>query len=197
MVHELAQRADGTLSVHIPKEVRSAWTESLPFTLSQTLGSVTGNREHVSIDATGTFACAAAPELPERCKIEMDLVFEKGTRGCGLMLRTSSDLESTYYVRLEPENHRVVFDSWPRGSGPEHPITSVDAGYMPGLDQWVDLTPGSTAHVTVLIDKTIAVIYVNDRIALSTRMYDLRSGGWGPFVIQGKAEFRKITLKGL
>ena len=68
---------------------------------------------------------------------------------------------------------------------------------MPGLDQPIDLIPGASAHLTVLIDRTIAVFYLNDKIALSTRMYDLPSGGWGPFVSQGKAVFRNISLKGL
>ena len=35
---------------------------------------------------------------------------------------------------LNRECNRVVFDSWPSGAGPDHPITSVDGGYMPGLE---------------------------------------------------------------
>lgn len=108
------------------------------------------------------------------------------------MLRTSDDLNSSYYVRLEPENRRLVFDLWPRGSEPL--IVSVDGGYMPGLDRWADFVPDSPVGLKILVDRTLAVIYVDGRFVMNVRMYDLPAGQWGFFVEQGSAQFSNFKI---
>ncbi len=197
VVHELRQESDGTLSVRVPLTVDKAWSKPLPAQFTPSLGQVTVGDEGVHIAAPGSFGCSEAGQMPIRCKIETQVEFEPGTHGCGIMLRTSDDLENSYYVRLEPQNHRVVFDSWPRGSGPEHPITSNEGGYMPGLDRWIDLEPGAPVEIKIFVDGTIAVVYVAGKVAMSTRMYDLSSGRWGLFVNQGTARFRNTKITGI
>jgi beta-fructofuranosidase len=133
--------------------------------------------------------------MPDRCKIEAQMQFDANTRGCGVMLRTSDDLEASYYIRFEPENHRVVFDSWPR-VGPE-PVINVVEGYMAGMDRWMHLEPGVPVDLKIIVDRTVAVVYAGGRIAMSLRMYDLPTGRWGFFVDEGGAQFRNIRITGL
>jgi beta-fructofuranosidase len=132
--------------------------------------------------------------IPDRCKIEAQLQFEPGTHSCGIMLQTSDDLETSYYLRLDPQNNRLVFDSWTRGSGPEHPITSTDGGYMACLDRWINLDSHIPFDLKVFVDRTIALVYAGGRIAMCTRMYDLPSGRWGFFANQGSARFKNIRV---
>lgn len=194
VVHELFQETDGTLTVNVPPTINAAWNNPFESRLSSHIGDVKFWGNQIEIAAPSSFGCAAAAVMPERCKIETQIQFEEGTHGCGIMLRTSDDLESSFYVRLEPQNGRVVFDSWPRGSGPEHPITSTDGGHMTGLDRWIKLEQGTPIDVKIFVDGTIAVIYVGERVSLCTRMYDLRNGGWGLFVNQGSAKFQNTRV---
>jgi beta-fructofuranosidase len=194
VVHELFQESDGTLSVKVPATVDAAWKKPLESPFSSHLGEVKVGDNQIEIAAPGSFGCAAAGIMPDRCKIETQIQFEPGIHGCGVLMRTSDDLESSYYLRLEPQNGRLVFDSWPRGSGPEHPITSTDGGYMAGLDRWIKLDHSTPIDVKVFVDGTIAVAYVVGKISLCMRMYDLRKGRWGFFVNQGSAKFQNVRV---
>lgn len=195
VVHELKQESDGTLAVAIPPTVDAAFARSLPleFPLQWGQAKVTGNQ--VELAAPGSFACAAAGMMPDRCKIEAQMQFDANTRGCGVMLRTSDDLEASYYIRFEPENHRMVFDSWPRVA-PE-PVINVAEGYMAGMDRWIHLDPGVPVNLKIIVDRTVAVVYAGHKIAMSLRMYDLPTGRWGFFVNEGGAQFRNISITGL
>jgi beta-fructofuranosidase len=47
----------------------------------------------------------------------------------------------------------------------------------------------------MLIDGTCVVAYVNDKTALSCRMYDHRAGKLGLFVNEGQAHFSRVIVK--
>lgn len=192
VVHELQQESDGTLSVTVPAAVDAAWTKPLAAQFPLRLGQVKVDGDQVEITAPGSFACAAAEMMPNRCKIEGQVQFDSATRGCGIMLRTSNDLEASYYVRLEPQNHRLVFDSWPRvASGP---LVNIDGGYMAGLDRWINLDSGVPVNMKIFVDGSTAVVYAGGRSAMSLRMYDLPGGRWGFFVNEGSARFHNIKI---
>jgi len=130
-----------------------------------------------------------------RTKIEAQVQFKPGTRGCGIMLRTSEDLENSYYIRLEPQNHRMVFDAWPRV--PADTLVNVDEGHMANLDRWIDLDPSVPIDLKVLVDRSTAVVYAGGRTAMCLRMYNLPAGRWGLFVDEGSARFRNIKVTAL
>lgn len=193
VVHELKQASDGALSVFTPPTVDAAWSKPLAPRFPLHLGQVKIDENHVEIVAPGTFACAAAEPMLDCCRIDAQMQFDPGTRSCGIMLRTSDDLEASYYLSLEAVNNRLVVESWPRVS----PGQTLIEGPIAGLDRWIKLTPGAPVNLKVFVDRTIAVLYANDRIALSFRMYDLPTGRWGFFVNQGSAQFRNIRISTL
>ena len=139
VVHELSQERDGALSVKVPDTVDHAFGRQLLFKFTPGVGMVQTDSNEVRISAPGSFGCAAAGTMPSRCRIDATIEFEEGTRACGLMLRASDDLDLAYYVRLEPQNQRLVFDSWPRGCTSDHAIANAEGDFMPGLDRPVGL----------------------------------------------------------
>ena len=74
------------------------------------------------------------------------------------------DLDSAYYLRFEPERSRLVIDSWPRAG---------DIPYWIDSERPIALKAGVPVKVKVFLDGSVCVVYVDERIALSTRMYDL------------------------
>ncbi len=177
VVHQLFQNIDGTLSVKVPSTVDRAFISSIPLTVQPGFGKCETNHNTVKITAPEGFACAIVSTLPDCCKLQATITFTEGTRAFGLMLRTDSELNNTYYIRLEPWRNRVVFDMWPRDG---------DVPFMTGLERPVKLAAGSPMNIKVIMDNTIAVVYLQDRVALSTRMYDLKGGTWGAFVTEGE-----------
>ncbi len=182
VAHQVVQESDGSLSVRVPDTLDRLFSRQIPVTPKLPgLGTCTARNNHITIDAEEKFGCCSLGPIPSRCKIQAKIKFSENTRGCGLMLRTADDYESTYYVRLEPERQRIVFDGWlglwvlPLTSDLERPA-ELKAG------QWID--------VKIITDATVCEIYVNDKVALSARMYNLPEGNWGVFTTEGTAEFK-------
>ncbi len=113
------------------------------------------------------------------------MTFTRETRGCGIMLRTSPDLETGYYIRLEPSRGRLVFDSWPRPGAKTH---------WDGLERPLTLEADQPHRLVALVDRSVCEVYVDDRIALAARIYDHARGSWGVFVSEGEATFRDVAL---
>ncbi len=186
-VHELAQEADGTLSVRAPDTIDRAFPSTRDAIFAATLGAcdVDTDAKAAALSAPGAFACALAGDLPERCKITTVVSFAPGTRACGLTLRASEDFESGYYVRLEPNENRLVFDAWPRPG---------DQSFMMGLSRPLALKPDTPLELKAFVDGSVCEIYANGKVALSARLYNLKTGQWGVFVEEGAARFARTQL---
>jgi beta-fructofuranosidase len=185
VVHEIVQESDGTLSVKVPDGVDHAFPQNIDFRFQNGMGPVQISPDEIVLGAPGAFACSPAGAMPRRCKIETTIAFEKNTRGCGLMLRVSGDLESAYYIRLEPLRNRLVFDTWPRPG---------DLPFDVGVERPLSLSGTTSVDLKVFIDDTVCVVYAGDRVALNARLYDLKQGNWGVFVTDGSAKFHNSRI---
>jgi beta-fructofuranosidase len=101
------------------------------------------------------------------------------------MLRCSEDLESGYYLRLEPGRNRLVFDSWPRPG---------DMPFMVELERPLEVAPGQRVTLQLFVDGTVCEVYAAGKIAMSARLYNLAAGQWGVFVNEGAASFDDLSL---
>ncbi len=113
VVHALSQQPDGTLAVCIPASVSAHFGTELPVRFGKGFGEFSLTDHHLRLDGAASFRCVSAGKLPEACRSKLTLKYAPQTKGCGIMLRTSADFESGYYIRLEPQRSRLVFDSWP------------------------------------------------------------------------------------
>lgn len=188
VVHELIQEVDGSLSVKVPDSVNAAFGKGLPSQFRTGTGTVNLLPDGVQLHAPGEFACSTAGVMPSRCKIEATVLFGDNTQGCGLMLRVSEDLDSAYYIRLEPLRNRLVFDTWPR---------SGDIPFEAGLERPIPLSSKQSVDLKIFVDGTLCVVYADNRVAMNTRLYDLKQGRWGAFVKEGSAQFQNLRISTL
>ncbi|HOU11567.1 MAG TPA: glycoside hydrolase family 32 protein [Anaerolineae bacterium] len=183
VVHEIVQAADGTLTVRAPQPVLDAFVTLQPIAPQPVLGTWNINDAAISAAAVGRFAALTVGELPDVCLVEAEITCAENTTSAGLLLRAEAGLETYYQVRLEPANRRIVFDRWPRPG---------DQPFM--LERPLAMTPGQPVRLRLMIDGTCVVVYADDAVALSCRMYDHREGLLGLFVTEGEASF-KVTVK--
>ena len=181
VVHEVVQRADGTLAVKVPDTVDAIYSQRTPVTFAPALGAcaigtASAHFNAIGTEAAGSFACATAGPMPERFKIEATLSFSEGAQSFGLMLRADDALEAAYYLRFEPHQQRVVFDAWPRPG---------DKPYWPELERPLALVAGQPITLKLYIEGSVCEVYVNDTMAMSTRLYNLKAGQWGVFASEG------------
>ncbi|HLK29360.1 MAG TPA: glycoside hydrolase family 32 protein [Puia sp.] len=186
VVHQIVQEADGSLSVKVPDTVNAAFRNSTVPSFANGNGNFKTNQSGVSFNSPHGFSAAVAGKLPDQCKIEMVAQFEKGTKQLGIMFRCSDDLDKSYYIRLEPANNKLVFDMWPRER------SEVD--HMAELDRTIDLHADAPIKLQLFIDGNKGVAYVNDKVAMNFRAYDLPAGNWGVFTTEGVATFSDVKI---
>lgn len=183
VVHEVTQETDGSLAVRVPPEIASVFSRARPSVPEPRIGHWDVTGDGVAAEAVDSFAWCRLGELPEHCALEVTVRFQEHTRSCGIVLRADATLDSYYQFRLEPGADRIVFDRWPRPG--DQPFV---------LERPVTLEAGEPVHLRVLVEDTVFVAYVNDRVALTTRGYNLRGGDWGVFVGEGSAAFSGLEL---
>jgi beta-fructofuranosidase len=163
-VHELFQRADGSLGARIPS------------TVHEFLSPPVEVKAPLRLDGTGKFAQLRLGELPDCARIRLRLRFSESTRTCGIFLRGSEDGNAGYFLRLEPQRGRVVFDLWPRPG---------DQPFLTGLERPLVLKAGEPVEIELYVNGTLCEAYLNGEVALSARMYEQQGEGWGVFASEG------------
>ncbi len=185
VVHEIEQQPDGSLTVRVPDTVDRAFSSAVPIRFERGLGNWKADASGVTLRGRDSWCCAMAGSSPSACRISATIRFSRDTRGCGILLRMSDDLENGYYVRLEPSRHRLVLDSWPRPG---------DRPFWVELERPIPLDPGVSHRMVLFVEGSILEVYLDDRAAMSSRLYDHTTGGWGVFATEGEVEFRDVSL---
>jgi beta-fructofuranosidase len=184
---------DGTLSVKAPDTLLAAFQSRLALAPQAVLGPWQTEGAHITGGAVGRAASLLLADLPDTCRVEMDLGFAPGAASFGLLLRADTALDHYYMLRFEPANQRMAFDRWPRPG---------DQPFM--LERPLPLAAGKPIHLRLLLDGTCVVAYVDDRVALccrlypkaehSLRVYEHRSGMLGLFSSEGETHFMNIEV---
>jgi beta-fructofuranosidase len=184
VVHEVIQQPDGTLGVRVPETVPKQFQKNVNLNPHIIMGNWNiQNNEIVSQKEPGHLSALLMGEMPEDCMIETTISFDNNTANCGLLLRCDSEMEKYYQVRLDVHNQRMVMDRWPRGG---------DVPFI--LERPLKMVAGKEVHLRLIIAGTCLVIYANDQIALSCRMYEHRQGSLGLFSSEGCSKFKNITI---
>jgi beta-fructofuranosidase len=185
VVHEVIQNPDGTLSVRLPDTIKDYFANQQPVQFTDSFKAPLPAGGTVPLDGPGAFRCVSAGKLPEIAMLEATAIFTDPTRAFGVMLRTSSDFETGYYVRVEPHRQRLVFDAWPRKG---------DCPQMIELERQIHVEPGKPVQIAIYVDGSICEVYLDNQVAMSARMYNHVEGDWGLFVSEGSAVFSDIHL---
>ncbi len=198
VVHKISQEKDGSLSVGIHSAFDKLFGKKTPVIFTSGLGKWQFHHGSVTLDAPDSFACAAAQMMPNYCRISTKITFGSNTRDCGVILRTSDNFEYSYYVRLEPGRNRLVFDAWPRGKDPDlnNPFRELKGAlpYVIELERPIELFHDHPHELNIFVDDSICEVYLDNKVAMSTRLYSLEKGKWGVFVTEGKATFEEFEL---
>ena len=184
VTHEVVQQKNGTLAVRAPRTVAAHFNRAAMLSPTPVLGNWKTSARSLSAASTGRHSILSLGLLPADGLIEAKVTFSTGTASCGLLLRCDETCDKYYQVRLEPGNRRIVFDRWPRPG--DQPFV---------LERPLAMKAGTPVTLRVLVDGSCVVVYANDALALSCRMYEHREGGLGLFVTEGEAAFTGLTLR--
>ncbi len=183
VVHEVFQKEDFSLGSRIPNQVRDAFNK--PISISKK--SDGDDISLIKISACDNVKTYVLQDLlPDKFKLEVSIKIKEHTKRCGIMLNANAERDNAYCYFLEPSKKKMLFDFWPN-----HPWGRYNTREC---DQLVDIDSSSWHKITILVDNTICVAYLDDKVALSGRMYQNAGGKAGLIVIDGEAEFKDLQI---
>lgn len=173
VAHEIYQREDGTLGVKIPDTVWDSFTNKINVQ-SFRINSPTKLTDQLILDNGG-----------DLFSFEADISFTKGTKAFGIRLCGNRETGEAYQFIFNVNENRMMFEK-----NPNWPWFS----YMNiGLERPIALYPDQIYNVKIILDDTIATIYVHG-VALNVRMYQKPGDSICAFVDEGSIEIKHCAV---
>lgn len=187
VAHQLKQRADGTL-YPVPVEKMTGRMQK-PVALTPILesGGVQSDSSSYHFDGQG-YADVVMPKLEGIRKITGHFQMTGQQGQFGLMFNVGPNQTGSLNLVFDPAKQQVAF---------YNTDTSRVHAAKPELAVPVSLRPDGSYDFTLLVDGTVAVLYINDQMALSTRMYGLPDHPWGLFSSGGEVSLTNIQCSAL
>ncbi|WEV58909.1 glycoside hydrolase family 32 protein [Bifidobacterium sp. ESL0728] len=171
--HEVYQRADGTLGC---RPVDTLWDA---FNKHEPIADVTVDSPHERKETT------LVHNAGDLYSFEADVTFGEGTRSFGLRLRKNEEDGKSYQFIFKVGENRYVFEGSPNMPW----FTNMNIG----VERPIQFEAGKTYHIQVVVDDTIATIYV-DGVALNARMYQKPGDDLSMFVTDGSLKITNASV---
>lgn len=205
---ELISHADGTLTCRLPPEVAASYASPVEYQLQPQLGDWREDGA-ISCDATGSYAYVFL-NGPDRNDVLLDVVIEPGgrTEAVGILIDPlgGDQLESGYFLSIEPMRERVLIDRWPAAMDPlwdslvlkeRHGIEVTQEIDSPLVERPLMVTPEDGRYrVRLLRNGSALECFVADQVVASFRIYEnSNTASWGLFVQEGQASFHNLGFR--
>lgn len=174
-VHEILQRADGTLGVRAPEA------------LDAQFGTAVADPVDYEIDATYRRDVVALNLLPGAAVIDGEITLDHGTGSAGVLLDLDESGEGGYFLRFDAGRQVIQF-----GKAGGYRDWYVD--HFPELDRPLVINPGRPIRFRVVLDGSAVVVYADD-VALSARRYHRPRGRFGLYADGVRAVFSGVTAR--
>jgi beta-fructofuranosidase len=185
VVHEVVQRPDGSLGVAMPSGVAAAFEPAGDLAPAP----ATADHEWRTVERQdGRASVVLGPEPGPSYTVTATVRIAPGTRSVSFRLAEDAGTGDAYGFTLIPGEQRLTFDKYPN-----FPWFRYDAR---GHERPITIDPGHDYRIRLVVDDTIATIYVDD-VALNARMYDKRGEGIGFEVIEGSAGLANVSIRAL
>lgn len=186
--HELVQNDDGTLGVKCPKEVLDAFDKEVKIFKTSDVGLVKENNGLYELgDTNGSHHILMFNDIPNTAKIKLKIKLDDIRGDVGLILRGQDNLDRYYKVKFEPRFNRLAMDSCPRRDG--NIFVQVDT------ERYLPMKSNDILDVTIIMQESVLEVYVNDSVAMSARMFDIKEGNFGIYTNNTTASFYDIEVK--
>ena len=170
-VHEIFQRENGTLGCRLPLSIDKQWKIKSNSDKKITVSNHYGKASELLFGETeNTF------------RVDMRLSFTEGTKQFGIAFCQDFEENNGYKYAFLPYQNTVRFDC------EKNCVNTKD------VTRQIDLSGGNPVDITLIADNDICVMYINNDIALSSRMYNQGGRDISFFAIGGEAFAENIKL---
>ncbi len=173
VAHEIYQRADGTLGVRIPDTVWNAFVNREKAE-DCTIESPETRTEKVVFQSCGDIY-----------SFEADIIFTEETNAFGIRVYDDVETQQSYQFIFQCKENRYLCEK-----NPNWPWFTY---LSQGAERPIELEAGRTYHIRIIVDDTIATIYV-DGVALNARLYTKPGNDLAIFVSEGSISVANCSI---
>jgi beta-fructofuranosidase len=190
IVHKLNQQPDGTLTVSPVDEIDACFSRPVPMEFKPLTGDWRKSESGYHIHTPYAYSSLMMNRITDKCKLEMYITYKTPVRQFGVALQIDDNFDMGYYLVFEPYRGRVQFKTGIRffeDGGKMFP-------YEVEMERPLKMELNVPTKVRIYIDDSILVVYFNDQVAISTRMFNYKDRNFGLFASDGSVSFEKIRL---
>lgn len=178
VAHKLVQNTDGTLAVKPITTLQSVFGQNAPLSVDKITGNASQNGNSFNLSANSQVMFGKLQKANQ-----ISFILNAPANGkSGLILAQDNDGKNGFKIAFEPSSDRIA--SYVMNGGSED---FVNAYPLSGI-------AGTSYNVTAYIGNDVCVVYVNDKIAFSNRVYDVVNKKWSIFSTSD-ASFSNINVK--
>ncbi|MNH02967.1 hypothetical protein D3C79_622150 [compost metagenome] len=179
VAHELTAGENGQLKSIIPQELQTVINEnSGPV---QTLHKIKSMKTSTHF---GPLQSSIYPPLPKRGELTATLDVPSAGMIMSFGITNDRVSDSTLNVVFNKSKGKVYFFN--------SPLASINRAHA---ESWVDVPLGDKIELRVLIQDSIAVFYINNKAAFSTRMYSMPKRPWSISTSHNKNFHANLKIK--
>lgn len=157
--HELVKLNNGKLGVKSPEAVKNYFQNAKELNLKGQAGSTSQSGSTYTLDASDKTAGVAFNNIQGPAKITGEISFSNTTGVTSIGFNSGAGTKSAYEIKFEPSANRIAAYN----NGAE--VTRVP----------FKIESGKTYSFTLILDNSIAVLYCNNEVALTNRIYGLNN----------------------
>lgn len=191
--HKVYQDSNGDLKVCIPHTLKSnVETNQFVFNKVSQWGDVTNlvTGQHTyqlvskaNYDVTNVLF---EPINEDRFEISATVKYGACTRDFGFLIGACDGYDNVYSLRFVPSENKFRFDKTNR--------SQINSSTIPDNDVPFTMLPNTDYTVQIVIENSMAVVYINNQVALSCRIYKATNTTWGIFADNSDATFTDIKI---
>lgn len=192
VVHKLTQNSNADLMLTIPDAVGRGIQTNITLDTNRKVGvfeKTEVNKESYKLTSATLNNVSAVfyePIDASRYLISTKVSFSNSSGDFGFFLGACDENNNVISLRFVPSENKIRLDKTLRSSITGSTISNNELSFK--------LEPNVDYDVKVIIENSIVVIYVNNQVALSSRVYRAPNTSWGVFADNSSVFFKSITV---
>lgn len=191
VAHKLYRKSNGDLAVTIPHTLESfVETNTYAFTVNSICGGVTeiDNNSYrlVSTSDGSVTNVICEPVAAERFEISTTVSYASSSTDFGFMIGACDGQDDFFSLRFVPGQSRFSLDKTKRSNLTDRTVPDNDVPFAMSSD-----TP---YEMRIVIENSMVIVYVDNQVALSSRIYRAPGTHWGIFADNSDATFSDIVV---
>jgi len=178
VVHELYQQSNKEeLFVKTPNSVSSVFSNPTDLEVTESSENVITSTGNYDMDAKDEQSKVVFNRLGNSAKLS-GTVSISSEANAGIFLAGSSNPSDSFRIQFEPRNNKII---------------AINNGSFINV-VYYNFQPNTEYDFELYLDGSVVVLYVNDEIAFSNRVYNIFGANWGLYTEYGEVNFDNIQV---